>query len=274
MKYGLVIECNRKYYEINGISKLPGFEHIDETKVQGIVNFTNMFESEYELINFLIDSGLITNKIAGGSLSIIKKSTLVVLPYGVSYKEDKKYFDTIRLQTYFSNNLVNKEFMEAFFQKYYYPLVNVPFFQEILIDIKRGYDYYLKNGCFPLGTIDKMEKFVMMRCRKKGKDGEYKADFTQIRDLAMFVINFERKKLKEQVEKQDNIYDEHNVPIYTVNQLTTLIEHFKNLLNGDITDEQTEAYNYEIAKLERELEYTKSFDLSLIRRKKDGTAKN
>jgi len=58
-----------------------------------------------------------------------------------------------------------------------------------------------------------MASFVTTYCRKKSKDGYYKADFTRIRDLAMFAINYERNFIRQPQER----------PKHTVNDLENLL---------------------------------------------------
>ena len=41
MKYGLVVYLRNECYKIEGISKIPGFEYINESKLKDIVEFTN-----------------------------------------------------------------------------------------------------------------------------------------------------------------------------------------------------------------------------------------
>ena len=66
MKYCLEITLRNEQYKIEGYSKLPGFEHLNESKLKDIVEFTNEFEHEQELICFLIDSGLLPKKFFKG----------------------------------------------------------------------------------------------------------------------------------------------------------------------------------------------------------------
>ena len=70
MKYGLVVHLRNECYKIEGISKIAGFEYINESKLKDIVEFTNEFEHEQELICYLIDEGLLPQKFFKGSLVI------------------------------------------------------------------------------------------------------------------------------------------------------------------------------------------------------------
>jgi len=252
MKYNLVVYVNNEYHEINGYSKISGFEHLNENKLKDIVEFTNEFESEQILICFLIDEGLLKEKYFYGNLGIHyykgKNSKPKLLQYGISSEEDKKFFDTIFLQYYYSHNLNNPKFIELFLGKYYNYLKNVGVFEEELNYIRYSYNQYVKYNKIPENAENYMASFVTTYCRKKSKDGYYKADFTRIRDLAMFAINYERNFIRQPQER----------PKHTVNDLEIMIDHYKNLLsNNNLNEEEQNAYNTTLSKLEKELEYTK-----------------
>ena len=267
MKYGLVVYLKNECYKIEGISKIPGFEYINESKLKDIVEFTNEFENEQELICYLIDEGLLPKKFFKGSLGINfykgKNNPPKTLQYGVSFKEDKKFFDTIFLKYYFREKLTNPTFMKAFVDKYYTYLRETPIFREEMGHIRYGYEFYLRNNYLPEGTEQFMATFIEIYCRKKSKDGYYKADFTRIRDLAMFAINYERTYEREMIERPNN----------TVEDLELMIDHYYTLMRNDmLSEEEMEAYTDAINNLEQELEYTKA--VTLNRSKKNETTGN
>ena len=267
MRYSLTVYNKSKFHDIKDYTKIPGFEHIEEQKIKGIIDFTNQFDSEYDLLDYLLENELIPEEFSNGTLGIHfyknKTSEPKLLQYGISFQEDKKYFDTIFLQYYYQRMLQNPQFMEAFIKKYYEYLKNVPIFQEELKYLRYSYNHYVEHGYLPDHSIGCMGTFVTLYCRKKGKDGEYKADFTKIRDLAMFAIDFERK---------NNRTEKHS-PKFTIRQITNLITHYENILeDGNVTDEQRDVYIEEINKLEYELKCAEQ--LTLNRRKKDETTRN
>lgn len=257
MRYCLAIINNGTYYELNGYSQIPGFEHLDEKSIKDIVTFTNNFDNEINLINFFIETGIINKDDIKGQLGILfyksKDSKPKVLPYNVSYKEEKKYFDTIFLQYYFSRNMNNPKFLELFLQKYYDYLKSIEIFNRELAIFKTNYDSYAEYGYLPETGEDEMSNFIKIYCRKKGKDGYYKANFAKIRELAMFAINFERtyNRIKEEYCLNNNT------------KLEELINHYETIINnGNITNEQQEIYIKEIEKLKTELEYTQNLTLN------------
>lgn len=266
MKYSLVVYLKNKSHIISGYSKIPGFEHLDETKLKDIVSFTNEFETEQELICYLIETNLLPKEFFTGTIGInyykSKTAEPKTLQYGVSFKEDKKFFDTIFLQYYFKRNLNNKNFMSAFIHKYYTYLKDVYAFSEELKYLNYSYNCLVKENYVPEEAEEFMAKFITVYCRKKSKDGYYKADFTKIRDLAMFAINYERNFIRVPVER----------PIRPVEDIELAISHYNELLENSITDEEIEAYTNKLNKLEDELEFTEK--ATMIRRRKNDTTRN
>lgn len=266
MKYSLIVYLKNKSQVIEGYSKIPGFEHLDETKLKDIVSFTNEFETEQELICYLIEEGLIGKEYFTGTIGIkyqkSKNDVGKILQYGVSFKEDKKFFDTIFLQYYFKHNLKNKTFMSAFIQKYYTYLKDVAIFRDELRYLKYSYNCLVNSNYIPEETEEIMSTFITIYCRKKSKDGYYKADFTKIRDLAMFAINYEREHLREPVER----------PIRPVKDIEMAIEHYTLLLESSVLEEENEAYQNKLDRLEKELEFTEK--TTMIRRRKNDITRN
>lgn len=267
MKYCLVVNLNNEYYEIQGFSKIPGFDHLDETKIKDIVSFTNEFETEQEMICYLIETGLLPNKFFKGNLGInyykSKNAKPKILQHGVSFKEDRKFFDTTFLQYYFAGKLNDLNFMESFITRFYSYLKDVGVFSEDLRFINYSYNCILNNNSVPSYADEAMINFVRIYCRKKGKDGYFKADFTRIRDLAMFAIQYERDFIRVPIER----------PEHTVEELETLINHYQRLIDGgNLDEEQIAAYTTTLDKANKELEFTKQ--TTLIRRKKNEVTGN
>ena len=228
MKYSLVVYLKNKSHIVEGYSKIPGFEHIDETKLKDIVSFTNQFETEQELICYLIENNLLPKEFFKGNIGInyykSKNAEGKTLQYGISFKEDKKFFDTIFLQYYFKGKIKNKEFMKFFTEKYYNYLKDVPIFSEEIRYLNYCYNCLVNKGTLPNEAEECMTAFITIYCRKKSKDGYYKADFTKIRDLAMFAINYEREFIREPIER----------PKHSIEELELALNHYEQLLNRSI----------------------------------------
>lgn len=267
MRYGLVVVLGNESYEVKNYSKIPGFEHIKENKLKDIVEFTNNFEHEQELISYLIKEELLPKKYFKGNIMInyykSKNTPPKVLQYGISFKEDKKFFDTIFLKHYFCNHLTNNAFMISFINKYYKYLKDVGIFSESINYIKYCYEYYKNHEILPPRANEEMHRFIDIYCSKKSKDGFYKADFTRIRDLAMFAINFERDNIRIPIERPTN----------TIEEIEMLLSHYYELMRNDtLTVEEMDAYENAVNNLEKELEYTKK--VTRIRSVKNEVTKN
>lgn len=267
MRYGLVICQNDLVYDVQNYSKLDGFDHLDETKLKDIVTFTNYFQNEDELVELLLETGLIPLELANGNLKISylksKNNDAKILQYGVSFKQDKKFFDTIFLKHYFRENVENLDFMKAFISKYYNYLKDISIFTSSIGFLNYSLHYLEHHDYAPYETKENMDKFVDLYCTKKSKEGFYKADFTRIRDLAMFAINFERRKNPLKQEKEN----------YQVNQLEMMLSHYELLIrNNTLTDEEYDAYINAIKKIENELEHNKK--ITRVRSKENDITKN
>lgn len=267
MRYSLVVYLNDECYEVKDYSKIPGFEHINETKLKSIVEFTNNFEHEQELISYLIAAGLLPPKYFKGFLGINyykgKNSEPKTLQYGISFKEDKKFFDTIFLKYYYRNKLTNLAFMASFINKYYTYLKDVKIFSETIRYINYCYEQYKNYDRMPQYAEEYITKFIEIYCTKKGKEGFYKANFTGIRDLAMFAINYERDYVRIPIDRPKN----------TTQEIEMMISHYEELIRNDtLTEEELDAYENAINNLEKELEYTKK--VTRTRRINDETTTN
>lgn len=252
MKYGLVITLGKENFEVKDYSKATGFEHINEEKLKDIVEFTNDFEHEQELICYLIDEGILPKKYFKGNAHINyykdKNTPPKILQYGISFKEDKKYFDTIFLKHYFCEKLTNMEFMTSFINKYYKYLKDVSIFSEAITYINYSYEYFNKYHILPEDAFNEMSRFIDIYCSKKSKEGFYKADYTRIRDLAMFAVNYERNYTRIPIDR----------PEHSIEDIEMIINHYDILLRNDtLTEEEYNAYSDAVYALEKELDYTK-----------------
>ena len=254
MKYSLVVYLKNDCYEITGYSKIPGFEHINEEKLKDIVEFTNEFEHEQELICYLIDEGLLPKKFFKGTLGIQyqkrKNTSPKMLQYGISFKEDKKFYDTIFLKYYYKEKLTNPDFMKLFIEKYYTYLREIPIFRAEMGHIRYGYEFYLRNKYLPDGCERDMATFVEIYCRKKSKDGYYKADFTRIRDLAMFAINYERTYEVEVKKTTEKVF---KVKAQNENQALEVITNY--VFNNNILDtKDDDVIDFSVQEINEEFE--------------------
>ena len=128
-----------------------------------------------------------------------------------------------------------------------------------IVELENNKSYSLKGI---MSIMSNEDTFTYNVDANKSKDGYYKADFTKIRDLAMFAINYEREHLREPVER----------PIRPVKDIEMAIEHYTLLLESSVLEEENEAYQNKLDRLEKELEYTEK--ATMIRRRKNDITKN
>ncbi len=248
MKYSLVIYNETNIEEIKGFSKITPFNGFNENSLEDIVKFTNSFTNELELWEFLIYSGLINPQVNNadklGIAFIRGKETIpTILPYGLSFKDHKKYFNVDFLKSYFSNRLTNINFMECFLNKYYHRLKNVKPFSGYLHYLCNAYEYYLFNKEIPIEAKSEMENFIKAYTLKKDKNGNYQINFTRVRELAMFATEYERM-FKNKDNYEDVITNEDET-------IKHEIEHYKLLLALEALDEETRLlYQSKINELE------------------------
>lgn len=257
MKYCLSIhKKNLPPCIITGFNKIAGFEHLNPTTLPGIVEFTHSFENEIQLIYFLMENNLVSKDYFNGEFGIDyfkRKNDLRgrTLQYGISFQGDIPFYNTQFLQMYFAEHLKEADFAKAFIKKYYRQLKDVPLFHEELEYIRIHYSkknpYYekVKNSAYTFvyyyTTIRKGDKYI--------------PNFTRIRDLAMFVINYERKFSLD-----------ISLPEADLDTLNNMIDHYENFLRQDnLLEEERIAYEKQIDTLQEQVRLT---DMCLKRSKK------
>lgn len=246
MEYRLtLIHNDNSFTDIDGLSTLPGFDTIDETSLKDIVKFTSSFENDIELKEFLLFNGLIDKNFLDSEFGINfykgKNNLAKTLPYGISYKAEKKFFDFNYLLSFYLYRQQDLNFMNSFLTTYYQKLKDIPIFSDLYY-IKHSYDYLYEHDYLPTEANAALESFLHKYVYQKDKNGIKQPVFSRIRELAMLAINYERKRKNK---KQDNIID-------MINELKMELLHYKDLLsNSAINDEQRDIYNKEVLKLER-----------------------
>ena len=202
MRYSLVKYNRQKVEDITGFAKRCDIPNLNENSLEDIVKFTNTFKDESELWDFLTYSGLIGPQLTqDNSLGIAyyagKNSDPTILPYGLSFKEDKKFFNVEFLKSYFTNRVRNVDFMDYFLNKYYNRLKNVNLFAYRLQYLNDAFSHYMHYHDLPRDTMDEMRGFIKDYTLRKDKTGNYTINFTRVRELAMFAINYERLYIRK-----------------------------------------------------------------------------
>ena len=235
------------YEDIKGLNNIPGFEEINDKSLKDIVKFTNKFNSERDLKETLLYTGIISKDSLASDFAINfyrgKNHQAQMLPYGISYKKDKKFFDFDYLLSFYLAKQKNSQFMSIFLSKFYQKLKDISIFSDLYY-IKDCDDYYDTYGILLPEAADAMTGFLNNYCYRRDKDGIRVIDFSRIRELAMLAINFENNRKKE----------ERETIVTMIEDLKTELFHYKSLLqNSALTYEQTQVYENEVLKLERKI---------------------
>ncbi len=249
MKYCLVHITSDNIKEIHGYGTLEEKKY-RESNLQDIVNFTSNFTNEEELIIYLYYHNLINS--LNGTIRIAyitKNAPLKILNDGLSFKKDIEYFNLDKLTTFYVNHLTDKNFMNEFINKFYYRLKNKNYFSYIIEKIKDNYDEYILSGILPLESNLYMSDFLKQYIIKKDKKG-WQKDFTKLRELAMFAINYRHKNDIKNSKEQDI-------------ETASLINHYYYLIqNNNLTEEEMKAYEEAIKDLEN------NYDLLNLRKER------
>ena len=251
MRYGLMICMPGAFKEIAGYSKIPGFVDLDENSLTDIIRFTTSFENNNELFNFLKDTDLIPEDLQKGyfNIALFKgKNDVVILPYGIPYACDKKFYDINYLKFHFATHFRNLDFMYHFISEFYNPLKDVPIYREDLSCIRDGVETYKNEGIIATEAISTIESFVKIYCTKKKNDNNYVINFLNVHKLVMFTSLY-RKRPNELVKLPSEL-----------ELIEMEIKHYQELINnGDLTIEQIETYTDKINDLENELNFLINF---------------
>lgn len=246
MRYSLVKYNRQNVEDITGFAKICDIPNLNEESLADIVKFTNTFKDESELWDFLTYSGLIGPQITrDNSLGIAyyagKNSTPSILPYGLSFREDKKFFNVEFLKSYFTNRVRNVDFMDYFLSKYYDRLKNANLFSYTMQCLNNAFNHYILHHELPQSTIEKMLNFIEDYTYKKDKNGNKVINFTRVRELAMFAISYERLFIR----KREPIIKDNSKDI------NMEISHYETLLNEDnLSLEERTIYENKIKELQ------------------------
>lgn len=243
MRYCLVYYNESEMIEITGYANYKEDKIYNEKKLQDIVNFTNQFENETILESYLMYKTNFNPTFVGtfGIASYKNNSFFKILPYGISYSRDAKFFDFKRLSNFYITHLTDYNFMTAFLKKFY-NLQSLSQFNFTLLSIKNSFDHFVKTGLLPLGAQIIMNDFLIKYTIEKNEKGS-RRNFVKLRDLTMFVVNYiNENKLREKpisANKND------------INEINSLITHYENLLKEEnLPKEVIEAYEAAIKNLQ------------------------
>ena len=241
MNYYLVVG-NAKKGTVIDFSKLEEYKKLNSTNLKDIVAFTSSFAAESDLALYLKYKGIIAKEDENLTFGIYRKKEdgkIEKLKYGISFKNDIKYFNVNTLRDYILGNIHNPKFFSSFIGRYY-SIYNAKMNSLYKIDalhlmpsIYSSYEYYINNGRFLNDTLDTINEFIIQYCK----------NYANLRDLAMFVIDYKRKlhHVKSNLE--------------IIKELKEELSHVKQLLQStDLTEEQKIAYTEKMKNIESDIE--------------------
>ena len=286
MAYTLAI--HKKGYEtfnIKNYSEILLDENYDETSLKNIVNFIHEYDSEEELVEYLWQCGILPINYKDGTIAIRKYTKkkpedIKTLDYGVSYHGDEKYYSTSFLISYYSNiyDPVRMNTLKSLSDTFSYKFKAIieELEQRNTKDTKiRKYEnlrmilsniYYLADmaekgfisGEEELELRRKIGEFFTKYCTHQ-KQNKYEESFPELRNVAMFTIDYERKHLR--TPARNKFKDKE-----AIDKLSKTLKYYLNLLNDpNLSEEQRDAYNLYIDEIETKITELSSKDYTRTR---------
>lgn len=246
MRYSLAIyNDDETYQDIEGYSIYPEFSHLNEKKINDIIEFTCNFENEKELKYFL-RNGINDNFIDGHfAINFYKNKTAKAkrLPDNIAYKKDLDKVDFTYIRIFFRNNINNTIFINYFINRYYNYLSTVPIFNSILSDIRYYNGREHDHEDFDFNIYERIDTFLNLYCYSKNKDNKYVPNSKRIIELGLFILSFQKRHINEEEELEEFIQS-----------LKEEIDHYTLALNDANNDEERNSIQAYIDKLESQLE--------------------
>lgn len=186
-----------------------GSEYIDIAKklnsLEEIDKFTQEFRNEYEFMIYLMNKGLLNKEDVHKKIKVIynfngEKS----LP--VTYSETKKYFDLLFLrsrllslgksdQCFLSKLRNHYDFGNSNYNPQSLNILDIGLY---LSDVRRNGGNMFESSSLDAALNDLYKKAVY---KKINDDGEVKENYRGIRDLALFIYNYDLKLRDENIKR-------------------------------------------------------------------------
>lgn len=206
--YHLAIQHKDKSFNIINFSNMESFKFLDDKKLPDIIKFTGYYEKEEHLKRVLLNAKLINESEYTDKLVTIYKNngTDKKLMYGITYKDDLKFFDILHIKTYIKNRKFDTDFLEGLANHY-----RNNYGQDVNTQVLFRFIRYVQNNEFQIdldkdliNDVEKAIEDLVNREAYRYTDGKAKINYRGLRDLAMYLAYHENKKLKK-----DSIIEEH-----------------------------------------------------------------
>lgn len=210
-KLGIVGVKEGRIIDLDSIVKIKNLEILDE--------FTSVFKDESELKIYLFEQNLIDSKESNKKLSVRYKYSGKVKKLPIVYSDSKKYFDVFYLRGKIQSLSNNIEFLEKLANHYSLgkstfnrQSINVQDIRRYISDVRSNGGNLFESKSLEIAINDLLENAMFKSINRQ--TGEVKEDYRGLRDLALFVYNFEKtlennKKLEE--TKQDEEWEQISI---------------------------------------------------------------
>lgn len=206
--YHLAIQHKDKSFNIINFSNMESFKFLDDKKLIDIIKFTGYYEKEDHLKNTLLNAKLINESEYNNKLVTIYKNNgkNKKLMYGVTYKNDLKFFDVLYIKTYIKKRKFDTDFLEGLANHY-----RNNYGQDINTQVLFRFVRYVQKNEFQIDLdkdlikdVEKSIEDLVDREAYRYTNGKTKFNYRGLRDLAMYLAYHENKK-----SKNDEIIEEH-----------------------------------------------------------------
>lgn len=207
MAYYLTIKNSKNEYKKLDISSLEKFQKKSKFKEPGaysleeIDKFTSKYYSEFELKRELLLNGVISLEDFTKDIEVrIKKANnLDKVRYGLAYKKDTKYLNYMELRYILLSKQNDRKFLEKLVAHYRNTYVN-------RVPIARVTSMLHNNYFYKVDEV--LNEFFEREIQKLDPNtGELILYYKPLRDLAMFISNYELNEEKEKLNVSEKDYN-------------------------------------------------------------------
>lgn len=205
-KLGICEDGTTKFIDLSSVFKID-----NKNSLKSIDKFTSTFNSEYEFKSYLIAKKIISDDDLKRDIKVVYKNNGFINKLPVLYSQDRILLSDIMLKDKIKSLSDNLEFLDelcAFYNRKYYYIGSI--IDDIRLYIKDAelngkiameYNSELINSAIN-DLVDKESKIRNVRLNI------YKTNYRGIRDLALFVSTYEKKKKANTITENSSTIDD------------------------------------------------------------------
>lgn len=250
MQYDLVF-----YLDQNSNQYIVIKDFKDDSTLKGILDFCHSFDNYNDLMFFIYTMGYINEPNYNGVFKIhsraSKNSKPKVFAKGLTFAQEKHFFQLSYLEDYYVANMHSPEFIQPIIKTYFNYILGRARDEDkrYLCDIRDRLNTFYESGNIYIepGQLDlptTMRRFVRDFSQRNDGKGHLVTYYQNLIILARHAINFERMKngYNPNIPCDEPIIQDYNQAIQTE------INHYKTLLSK--LSPEAEEYLYYINKIE------------------------